>query len=78
MLENDRSLKKLFGWLSNWQLPFIVQLIAWWLALFPGLAISIAVLGVNLLADAFSAARAAGGIALPQRLSDAQPARPAL
>ena len=33
--------------------------VAWWLALFPGLAITIAVLGVNLLADAFSAARLA-------------------
>jgi peptide/nickel transport system permease protein len=28
---------------------------AWWLALFPGLAIMMAVLGVNLLADGFSA-----------------------
>ena len=27
---------------------------AWWLALFPGLAISVAVLGANLVADAFS------------------------
>ena len=33
--------------------------VAWWLALFPGLAITITVLGVNLLADAFSSARAA-------------------
>ena len=31
--------------------------VAWWLALFPGLAITLTVLGVNLLADAFSAAR---------------------
>ncbi len=30
---------------------------AWWLALFPGLAITITVLGVNLLADALSDAR---------------------
>lgn len=32
--------------------------VAWWLALFPGLAITLAVLGVNLLADAFGATRA--------------------
>ena len=32
--------------------------VAWWLALFPGLAITLTVLGVNLLADASSAARA--------------------
>ena len=32
--------------------------VAWWLALFPGLALAQTVLGVNLLADAFSAARA--------------------
>ncbi|HVT41184.1 MAG TPA: ABC transporter permease [Gemmatimonadaceae bacterium] len=32
--------------------------VAWWLALFPGLAITLTVLGVNLLADAFSSARA--------------------
>ena len=32
--------------------------VAWWLALFPGLAITITVLGVNLLADALSSARA--------------------
>ena len=32
---------------------------AWWLALFPGLAITLTVVGVNLLADAYSAARAA-------------------
>ena len=32
-------------------------LVAWWLALFPGLALAITVLGVNLLADAFSFAR---------------------
>lgn len=31
--------------------------VAWWLALFPGLAITCTVLGVNLLADAFSSAR---------------------
>lgn len=31
--------------------------VAWWLALFPGLAIAITVLGVNLLADAFAARR---------------------
>lgn len=31
---------------------------AWWLALFPGLAITLTVLGVNLLADAFASARA--------------------
>jgi peptide/nickel transport system permease protein len=31
--------------------------VAWWLALFPGLAITLTVLGVNLLADAFSSAR---------------------
>jgi len=30
--------------------------VAWWLALFPGLAITITVLGVNLLADAYAAA----------------------
>ena len=30
--------------------------VAWWLSLFPGLAISFAVLGVNLLADAMSVA----------------------
>ncbi len=35
--------------------------VAWWLALFPGLAITLTVLGVNLLADAFSSARAADG-----------------
>ncbi len=29
--------------------------VAWWLPLFPGLAITFAVLGFNLLADAFSA-----------------------
>lgn len=33
---------------------------AWWLALFPGLAITLAVLGVNLLADAFTSSRASG------------------
>lgn len=33
--------------------------VAWWLALFPGLAITLTVLGVNLLADASSSARAA-------------------
>ena len=33
--------------------------VAWWLALFPGLAISITVLGVNLLADAFASSRGA-------------------
>jgi len=33
--------------------------VAWWLSLFPGLAIASAVLGVNLLADALSAASAA-------------------
>ena len=33
--------------------------VAWWLALFPGLAITCTVLGVNLLVDAFSSARAA-------------------
>ncbi|MFN2398219.1 MAG: ABC transporter permease [Gemmatimonadaceae bacterium] len=32
--------------------------VAWWLALFPGLAITVAVLGLNLLADALSAALA--------------------
>ena len=32
--------------------------VAWWLPLFPGLAITLTVLGVNLLADAFSSARA--------------------
>ena len=32
--------------------------VAWWLALFPGLAISMTVLGANLLADALSSARA--------------------
>ncbi len=32
--------------------------VAWWLALFPGLAITATVLGVNLLADALSSARA--------------------
>lgn len=32
--------------------------VAWWLALFPGLAITVTVLGVNLLADALAAARA--------------------
>ena len=32
--------------------------VAWWLALFPGLAISVTVLGANLLADAFSGAPA--------------------
>ena len=32
--------------------------VAWWLAFFPGLAITITVLGVNLLADALSSARA--------------------
>ena len=32
---------------------------AWWLALFPGLAITITVLGVNLLADAFTPSRVA-------------------
>ena len=32
--------------------------VAWWLALFPGLAITLTVLGVNLLADAFSSAGA--------------------
>ena len=32
--------------------------VAWWLALFPGLAITLTVLGVNLLADASSSARA--------------------
>lgn len=31
--------------------------VAWWLALFPGLAISVTVLGVNLVADAFLASR---------------------
>ncbi|MDQ6634177.1 MAG: ABC transporter permease [Gemmatimonadota bacterium] len=31
--------------------------VAWWLALFPGLAITVTVLGVNLLADAISATR---------------------
>ena len=31
--------------------------VAWWLALFPGLAITLTVIGVNLLADAFSSAR---------------------
>lgn len=31
--------------------------VAWWLALFPGLAITVTVLGVNLLADALSASR---------------------
>ncbi len=35
--------------------------VAWWLALFPGLAITLTVLGVNLLADAFSSARAVNG-----------------
>ena len=30
--------------------------VAWWLALFPGLAITLTVLGVNLLADAYAAA----------------------
>ena len=29
--------------------------VAWWLAVFPGLAITIAILGFNLLADALSA-----------------------
>ena len=33
--------------------------VAWWLALFPGLAITLTVLGVNLLADACSSARVA-------------------
>ncbi|MDQ6886186.1 MAG: ABC transporter permease [Gemmatimonadota bacterium] len=33
--------------------------VAWWLALFPGLAITFTVLGVNLLADAVSSSRAA-------------------
>ena len=33
--------------------------VAWWLAFFPGLAIALTVLGVNLLADAFAAARVA-------------------
>ena len=32
-------------------------LVAWWLALFPGLALAVTVLGVNLLADALSLAR---------------------
>ncbi len=32
--------------------------VAWWLALFPGLAITLSVLGANLLADAFTSARA--------------------
>ena len=32
---------------------------AWWLALCPGLAITLTVVGANLLADAYSAARAA-------------------
>ena len=32
--------------------------VAWWLALFPGMAITVTVLGVNLLADALSSARA--------------------
>ena len=31
--------------------------VAWWLALFPGLAITITVLGVNLLADAYAPSR---------------------
>lgn len=31
--------------------------VAWWLALFPGLAMTLTVLGVNLLADALSSAR---------------------
>ena len=35
--------------------------VAWWLALFPGLAITLTVLSVNLLADAFSSARAVDG-----------------
>jgi len=34
--------------------------VAWWLALFPGLAITLAVLGVNLLCDVFASPRAAG------------------
>ena len=32
--------------------------VAWWLALFPGLALTLAVVGVNLLADALSSSRA--------------------
>lgn len=34
--------------------------VAWWLALFPGLAIALTVIGVNLLADAAGSAGATG------------------
>jgi peptide/nickel transport system permease protein len=43
-----------WGLLAGQAQPFLR--VAWWLPLFPGLAISIAVLGVNLLSDAVSSA----------------------
>ncbi|MEO7521966.1 MAG: ABC transporter permease, partial [Gemmatimonas sp.] len=41
-----------WGLLAGQAQPFLR--VAWWLPVFPGLAISMAVLGVNLLTDAFS------------------------
>lgn len=50
--------------------------VAWWLAVFPGLAIAVTVLGVNLLADALAAVLGGGAIvAMGRKVRDAQAAK---
>jgi peptide/nickel transport system permease protein len=52
-----------WGYLASNAQPFLR--VAWWMAVFPGAAIALAVLGLNLLGDAVSDALSRGGAASP-------------